>query len=431
MNTIDRQLARNNAAGESLPMQTVSLHTPPARKLESGMPSAEPVRVMKVMTAYFSGGTEGQVLKLTRSLDPQQFDLQFACLRKWGDILKEFEKLNLPITEFRIRNLYSPQTFLQQLRFAAHLREKRIQIVHSYNFYSNIFAIPAARIANVPVVLASIRDRGIYLTPAQKVAQKWACGFADRILVNADSIRDWLLEQGYQENKIVVIKNGIDMSLYDIAPEQNTLRKELGIAADVPVVVMMSRLNAQKGVDDFIKAAALVNRIHPDVQFLIVGAKVHYENQVFSEDSQYLEGLYKLVADLGISDRLKFTGHRTDTPAILSLAAVSVLPSHSEGLSNTLLESMAAGVPTVATDVGGNPELIRDGINGLLIPIKSPDRLAAALITILDNPALARQFGTEAKKMAVENFSLVKMTADTHALYLGELGRATRPKAAR
>lgn len=423
---IDRQLREHET---NSPLHQAPLYARQSGTADAELPLTERVKLMKVMTAYFSGGTEGQVLKLARTLDTRQFELQFACLRKWGDILQEFEKLNTPITEFRIKNLYSPQTFLQQLRFASHLRENQIQIVHSYNFYSNIFAIPAARIANIPVVLASIRDRGVYLTPAQKIAQKWVCSFADKILVNADSIRDWLLEQGYQQNKILVIKNGIDLALYDGDRNDGRLRAELGVPTGVPVIVMMSRLNAQKGVEDYIRAAALVHRTHPDVHFLIVGAKVHYEDQVFTEDQQYLDGLYRMVEELGIKHRVIFTGHRSDTPAVLAQAAISVLPSHSEGLSNTLLESMAAGIPSIATNVGGNPELIHDNVNGLLIPLQAPEQLATAMATILDNPALAKRFGEQAKQMAIDNFSLTKMTAVTHALYLSELARASRSKA--
>ncbi len=393
-------------------------------------PQAGLVRLMKVVTNCYNGGTEGQVLNLARNLDREKFDLSFSCLRKRGDILNEFEKLNAPISEFRIKSLYKPQTLLQQARFSAHLRARRIDIVHSYNFYANFFAIPAARMAGVPLVLASVRDRGVYLTPIQKIAQKWVCSLADRILVNANSIRDWLLEQGYQQNKIVVIKNGIDLSFYagsyTGSVKNSALRRELAIPSSAPIVVMLSRLNPQKGVDDFIRAAALISPAHPDVRFLIVGAKRTYVAGVFSEDEQYQQDLQQLVQSLGVADRIIFTGHRSDTLDILAEAAVSVLPSYSEGLSNSLLESMAAGVPTVATDVGGNPELVKNRVNGLLVPVKSPQSLAQAIQTILEDSALAKRFGQQAKTMATENFSLEKMTADTQAFYLNELSHSKR-----
>lgn len=386
---------------------------------------SDPIRLLKVLTTYFHGGTEGQVLNLVRHLDRQAFDLEFACLRKGGDMLDEFEKLHIPIREFRIRNLYAPGTFLQQWRFAAYLRAQRMQIVHSYNFHSNIFAIPAARMARVPVVLASIRDRGVYLTPNQKMAQKWVCRLADRILVNAESIREWLLEQGYQDSKITVIKNGVDMSRYAGRTDSSHVRRELGIPDSSPIVVMIARLNPQKGVDDFIRAASLLRLSHPEVRFLIAGAKLQYQEGVFSQDREYLQELHQLAADLGVGERVIFAGHRTDTPEILAQAAISVLPSHSEGLSNTLLESMAAGVPTVATNVGGNPELVKDQVNGILIPVKSPAHLAQAMREILNDPQLARRFGEKAKIMATEGFSLEKMTADTQSLYRAEFARTS------
>ena len=378
------------------------------------------------MTTYFHGGTEGQVLNLVRHLDRHAFDLQFACLRKGGELLDEFEKLNIPISEFRIRNLYEPRTFLQQWRFAAHLRTQNIQIAHSYNFYANMFAIPAARLARVPVVIASIRDRGVYLTPNQKLAQKWVCRLADRILVNAESIREWLLEQGYHDSRITVIRNGVDMSLYTGRANSSHIRRELGIPDTSPIVVMIARLNPQKGVDDFIRAASLLRLSHPDVRFLIVGAKVQYQEGVFSQDREYLQELQQLATGLGAGESVIFSGHRTDTPGILAQSAISVLPSHSEGLSNTLLESMAAGIPTVATNVGGNPELVKDQVNGILVPVKSPEHLAQAMRVILDDSELAKRFGREAKSMATEGFSLEKMTADTQALYRAELVRTRR-----
>lgn len=387
------------------------------------------IRLMKVIPTYFQGGTEGQVLNLVRRMDRQAFELQFACLRKGGDLLAEFETLGIPISEYRIRNLYRPQTFMQQWRFARHLRAQRIQIVHSYNFYANMFAIPAARMARTPVVLASIRDRGVYLTSKQKMAQKVVCRLADRILVNAESIREWLLEQGYQDNRIRVIKNGVDMSRYAGVRDSARIRPELGIPDSAPIVVMIARLNPQKGVDEFIRAASLLRGSHPDARFLIVGAKLQYQSGVISQDKKYLQELQQLAVDLGVGGKVIFAGHRTDTPEILAEAAISVLPSHSEGLSNTLLESMAAGIPTVATNVGGNPELVKDHINGILIPVKSPEHLAQAIREILDDSGLASRFGRQARNMANESFSLEKMTGDTQALYRTELALDRRAEA--
>jgi L-malate glycosyltransferase len=400
---------------------TDSFSAPEAGVLGLDAAHGERIRLLKVVTNYGSGGTEKQVMNLVRQMDMSRFDLQFGCLKKWGIYVDALEQQNIPISEFRIGKLYQPTTFRQQFRFAQFLRQQNIQIVHSYNFYSNVFAVPAAKMAGVPVVLASIRDQGVYLSEAQKRVQKWACRFADRVLVNADSIRDWLIGQGYQASRIVVIKNGIDLSQYDGSRVNPTLRDELGIPASAPIVVMLSRLNPQKGVDDFIKAAALIKRRHPDTYFLIVGEKLDFRNDVFSTDAAYHRELGMLTRDLGMQDRIIFTGHRTDIPELLAETTVSVLPSYSEGLSNTLLESMAAGVPIVTTNVGGNAELVKEGITGFLVKPQAPGMLAEAIGRLLDDPKMAKRFGEQARSVAFQNFSMERMVKLTQELYFSEM----------
>lgn len=386
----------------------------------------ESIRLLKVMTGFFTGGTELQVLNLARGLDRSQFDLAFACLEKEGDHLKSFEALGAPMTEFRIKRLYHPQCFLQQWRFAALLREQRTQIMHSYNFYSNVFAVPAARLAGVPVVLASVRDRGVYLSAAQKKLQRWALGLADQVLVNADSIRDWLLEQGLRGDRISVIKNGIDLSRYPDIRAPSGVRQELGISESSPIVILMARLDPQKGIEDFIRAVALVAPKYPDARFLIVGATLQCTDGLVSEETDYRDVMRALVQSLGVAESVIFTGHRDDTADLLAESAISVLPSLSEGLSNTLLESMAAGLPTIATDVGGNPELVREGINGKLVPVKSPEALANAIESLLADPQQREKLGARARLVAREEHSLAGAVAKTQRLYLEQLKHANR-----
>ena len=382
---------------------------------------SEPIRILKFMTNYACGGTEKQVLNLISRMDRKQFDLRFGCLQRSGDFVKHFQALNIPITAFPIRKLYHPETFRQQLKFAAFLRSERIQIMHSYNFYSNVFAIPAARMAGVPVVLASIRDRGVYLTPAKKLFQKTICSMADKILVNADSIHDWLQEEKYPAAKIRVIKNGIDMSLYEEPVRRGELRKEFGIPADAPLIVMLSRLDPKKGVVDFIHAAAQITRLRPEVFYLIAGENLQTQTNSLSHDADFHRELIQLVESHGMKDKIIFAGHRPDVPQILAESTVSVLPSHSEGLSNTLLESMAAGVPVVATEAGGNPELVRAGITGLLVPPQAPQLLADAIVKILEDKNMARRMSEQSRQVALKEFSMARMVQLTQEMYLSQL----------
>ncbi len=390
---------------------------------------AMPIRLLKVLTNFHPGGTERQVLNLVRGMDRSAFDLAFACLDRTGEFLESFEACDLPIEEFRIPRLYEPRCFLQQYRFAAHLKQQRVQILHSYNFYANVFAVPAARLAGVPLVLASVRDRGVYLTAAQKKWQRWVLGLADRVLVNADSIRDWLLEQGLREGRISVIRNGIDLSRYQPGRVAPNIRQALAIPESAPLVVLVARLNPSKGIDDFIRAAAMIAPRMPDARFLVVGADLRSLDGEATEDTTYRSSLQQLATSLGVGQQVIFAGHRDDIPDILATAALSVLPSHSEGLSNTLLESMAAGVPIIATDVGGNPELVKEGINGQLVPVRSPEHLAAAMEQLLGDPEQRAMMGERARRMAWSDYSLAGMAAKTQRFYREQLGLARRAAA--
>lgn len=379
-------------------------------------PAQGKVRLLKFVCDFGSGGTEGQIFNLVKGLDLTHFDLEFATLNKKGPFAEEYEKQGITINEFPISSFCSPGFWIQIMKFAKHLRVNRIAIMHAYNFYSLVFAIPAARLAGVPVVIASIRDRGVYQTRKQLWLQKLVCRMADKILVNAESIREYLLEQGYQQHKITVIKNGIDLSKYE-AISGSAIRDDLGIKEGAPLVLMLARLNRQKGVVDFLHAAALVHREYPEARFLIIG-KPSLESMAAAEGhiSQY-QRWQDLRGILNLEECLFFCGYRSDVPQILSQVAVSVLPSHSEGLSNTLLESMAAGVPIVATRVGGTPELIEDGVNGILVPPHSPEHLAEGISRILGNKTLARQLSQAGRRKASESFSLVTMIRNTNEIY--------------
>lgn len=379
------------------------------------------IRLLKAVTVFAPGGTEGQVHNFVRTMDHSRFDLRFACLKKWGCYLKELEERNIPVEEYRIKSLYKPSTLRLQLRLAARLRQERIQIVHSYNFYSNMFAIPAARLAGVPVVIASVRDQGVYMTAAQKLAQRWVCRLADKVLVNADSIRDWLAGEGFPRERVLTIRNGIDLRPFEAGAGASGIRREYGIAADAPLVVMLSRLNPKKGIDDYFKAAVEVSRRHPSARFLMVGEKLTAKGP----DMEYKAELQRLSSSLGLDGKLIFTGHRSDVPQLLAETDVSVLPSHSEGISNSLLESMAAGVPVVATRVGGIPELVDDGVTGLLVPPRDPQQLAGAICRILDDRELHASFSRAARRRVRERFSLERMVRDTEALYLELLKNKT------
>jgi len=364
------------------------------------------------------GGTENQFMTLARMLDRVRFDVEFACLRRWGGFVDELLARNIPLTEYRVSTFCSLAAIAQQARLTRHIRRRRIQIVHAYNFYGNVFATPPARLV-APVVIASIRDRAPYLTTMQKRVQRYACQFADCILVNADAVKDWLIGDGYNASKIAVIRNGVDLARFDNLPARSNVRRELGLADDTPLVGVVSRLTRLKGLEDFLEAAAIVRSRVPAAHFLVVG-------ETNPMDRDYLRELQAHAARCGVAEHVTFTGIRSDVPAVLASFTVSVMPSLNEALSNVVLESMAAGAPTVATRVGGTPEAVVDGITGILVPPADSAALADAIVHLLSNPQLAAHLGCAARARIADHFSVRRMVRATEDLYTDLLERKQR-----
>lgn len=379
--------------------------------------SADRIRVMKFVAIFAIGGTERQVVNIGKGLDKSRFDLRFATLNKVGELLAECEAQSWTIDEYKIRRLYGLATMKKQIAFGKALRQARTQILHAYGIYPNVFAIPAARLAGVPVTIGSVRDIGDTYTFWQHQVQKHCLRLADHIVVNAEAIKRDLLQRGYDAERLSVIPNGIDCEHFRLPGNGEAVRREWSIPPDAPVVGVLARLLRIKGQDVFLRAAALIASTNPQVRFVIVG-----DNNI---DQQYKEELKELTRRLGLEDRVIFTGFRTDVPDLLAALSVVVSPSLGlEGLSNSLLESMAAGVPVVATRVGGTPEIVEDGVSGLLVPPGDPEALAAALSRLLQDRITAKRLGQSARRQVFSRYSLEQAVASTERLYHDLLLRA-------
>lgn len=370
-----------------------------------GTMQSQRIKLLQMLTNFHIGGTERQVANLALGIDPAHFDLHLGCLRHSGELLSELEALRVPRSEFRIGPLYSLKTVWQGVRLATYVRRNLIQVVHSYGFYPIVFTVPIARLAGASIVVASIRNTCDLLTPAQRRLQKMVCRLADCVLVNAEAIRQNLLEEGYESHKIVVIRNGILMPKVSRTERGQALRRELGFPAGARLIGVFSRLNRMKGVEYFLDAATILAKRFPDVRFLVVG------------DGGIKKELEERADRLHLGPLIAFTGFRKDVPELLTEAAISVLPSLSEGTSNTLLESMAAGTPVIATRVGGNPEVIEDGVSGLLVPPRDSDALAAAITRLLEDTELACRLGQAGMRRVSELFSIEGAVHQTEHLY--------------
>jgi glycosyltransferase involved in cell wall biosynthesis/CelD/BcsL family acetyltransferase involved in cellulose biosynthesis len=381
------------------------------------------IRLLKFITAFGIGGTERHVVGLSRALDAERFHLHLACLRCRGDFLRELSGLPVPIVEYPISRLYNSGAFAAQARFARYVRRHRIQMVHTYGFYPNVLAVPAARLEGGSIVVASIRDITDHLRPVQRRVQRSVCRLADAILVNAEGVRQRLVADGWDSERITVIRNGIDLRRFRERGSAPWIRRELGVPAGAPLVTVICRLTPLKGVEYFLEAAAKLAPRVPDARFLVVGDGT-FLNGKSAQADPYRLSLMQEAARLGLGDRMIFTGMRLDVPEILSESTVSVLASIGlEGLSNAILESMAAGAPVVATRVGGNAEAVDDGVTGFVVPPRDPAAMAEALLRVLEDPDMGRRFGDAGRRQAVERFSMERMVRQTEDFYEELLSR--------
>jgi len=372
----------------------------------------EPIRILTFVSNFRIGGTERQFVLAAKHLDRRRFALHIGCFHRFGDFLDELAGSGLPVSEYTIHSLYGLESMRQRLRLARYIRRHRIEVVHTYGFYPNLFAVPAARAAGARVVIASVRDSGDLWTRLQRLAQRAVLRLADHVVVNAHAVADVLAGEGYDPSRLSVIHNGIPARRM---PEPHrAIRAELGVPEDVPLVTVIARLTQTrgfefKGIDHFLEAAGKVAARREDARFLIVGdgdARADFESH---------------AASAGLADRVIFTGFRLDVAAILAASTVAVLPSLSEGLSNSLLEAMAAGRPVVATRVGGNPEAVGegDGAGGLLVPPGDAGALADAISALLSDRALRERLGEAARQRVLRLFSVPRMLRETEALYAG------------
>ena len=359
------------------------------------MPAAR-IPVVVFLTSFDPGGTERQMIELARRLDRERFEVHVACFHLRGEWRGLAEELSESVTEYPIRSFAHPDTLYQAARFARWCRRRRVAVVQACDLYTNVFALPAAAVAGVPVRLGSRRGLNPDRSAAHRAAQQLSYRFAHRIITNSEAVGLGLRRQGYGPDRLVVIPNGLDTSRFRPIARCGGIRR----------IGTLARLHPVKGLDILLEAVALVRRDLPDVEALIIG------------DGPERAALERRIAALGLSDRVRLVGHREDVPAALAGLDLFVLPSRSEAFPNALMEAMASALPVVATEVGGVPEIVDHGYTGLLVPPGQPDRLADAIRELAAQPERARTFGRRARAEVIRRYSFDRMVARFEALYL-------------
>ena len=337
--------------------------------------------------------------ELVRRLDDGRYRVHVVCLRKEGAWLPQVAGRAASVVEFKVSGLAKLATARQMWHFAQWCRRERISVLHTCDFYSNVFGLLGGSLAGVPVRIGSRRELSNGKTAGQLWLQRMAYRFATRVVANSPAAAAILRTEGVPSADVVMIPNGVDASAY---PERTG-------TYDVREVITVANLRPEKNHETLIAAAAQLAPSCPNLRYQIVG------------EGPRRQALEELARARGVDHIVEFLGHREDVPALLAAADVFVLPSHSEASPNGAIEAMAAGLPVVACSIGGLLDLVETGRTGILVPPSDPEPLAIAIRSLYDHPERAREMGREARREVRAQYSFDRMVGAFDDLYASEL----------
>ena len=372
--------------------------------------------VLQLIDSFNQGGSEWQALQLTRRLSQSDnFTVYVASLSPEGPLRSSIADLSVgPIPSFPLNSFYDANA-IRQLRLCVQwLKSSDIKIIHTHDFYTNVFGMAAASLARLPVRIASMRETAEMRTPAQKKVQRASYTLAHQIIANSKAVQETLLRDGLPKDKVSLIYNGLDVTRVSTRISRSDALSLFGLPPDRPrqfVTIVANMRHEVKDYPMFLRSARKVVEAVPDAAFLLAG------------EGELADGLRRLASELGISDNTFFLGRCENIADLLNISDVCVLSSKAEGFSNSILEYMAAGRPVVATNVGGAPEVIVDGETGYLVPAGDDAIMASRIVSLLRDPERAKQFGAAGKRLVETQFSCEAQLTKTEELYNRLLAR--------
>jgi glycosyltransferase involved in cell wall biosynthesis len=354
------------------------------------------LRIAHVAPGLQLGGLEKLLVEFARHADRSAFELFFVSLSERGPLAEAIEACGWPVASLNARPGLRPRLVL---RLAGLFRQWNIDVVHTHNNGPLIYAATAARLARIPGVVHTRHGQSSRASRRQTALVRLVARLAERIVCVSDDSLRLSVEQGIPARKLCRVWNGIDLEQFAYTGPQPR-----GPA------VLVARLSPEKDIATLLRAVALVVPGEPAFQLEIAG------------DGACLAELQRLASELGIAENVRLLGLVHDVPALLARASLFVLPSLTEGISLTLLEAMARGLPVVATRVGGNAEVVLDGETGFLIPTGSPAVLAEKILLLWRDPERARRLGQAGRERVERFFNVRAMVGAYEDLYRQVLG---------
>jgi glycosyltransferase involved in cell wall biosynthesis len=356
------------------------------------------IKVLHVLSDTNIGGAGRYLFNLLSLRDNKRFEVVVAC-PGGGELEKQLKSKGIKV--FTLDGGENSAKFGHIKKLRQIISREKVDIVHTHASFAGRIA---AKLAGCKVVMTrhglGSGGNGVIKRIVTRLISR---AFTDRIIAISRAVKISLMDSGVPADMINIIHNGIDLSNFDGI--KGTLRKELGIDPDIPIVGIVARLVPEKGYEYAINAFYHVLKVFPSARLIIIG------------DGPLEESLKNMCVKLGIKEHVVFTGYRKEVENLDADFDVFVLPSISEGLGLALLEAMALGKPAVATATGGIPEVIKHRVNGFLVPPGNDNYLAESIIEVLSDKELAKAIGLEAKKTVNEKFSSKTMSQKTEKVY--------------
>lgn len=368
-------------------------------------PQSQKIKIVYIIGTLQIGGAEKQLLYLTKNLNRNTFSPKVIVLRKGGALKEEFLKNGIPVIEigkkFKIDIL-----FLLKLIFI--LKRERPDIVHTFMFTSNTWGRISALLTKTPIIFSSERCVDPWKKWYHKLIDKLLLIFTDKVIVNSHSVKNFYKKiENIPERKIEVIYNCVDIERIEkIKISSDEKKKQLKLERSKFIVGTGGRFTEQKGFIYLLLSIPEVLKVFPECFFIFVG------------DGPLRKKFEETAKKLNVKNNVIFTGYRKDILEIFYICNIIVVPSLFEGMPNVVLESMALKKPVIATDIPEIKELIIDGENGLLVPVKNPQKISEKIIYLLKNPDISQNMGIKSYNHVKAKFTIEKMVKSYEELYL-------------